>query len=389
MLILCLALEAGLRFIYHPENLGTVIRFDKDLGWSLKPRSYLRSVDTESGLDYRIRVNSLGLREREFSPVKKAGTRRILVIGDSIAFGTGVEADLRFSSFIDRALGSDIEVLNAGVCGWGNDQELIYFESTGRFLNPDVVVLTLTMANDVVNNMLDHLFLGSAPKPRFSFNGGSIELDETTLSPPSHPVHHHLRNFLKHSRLFVFVKRRVEAAVRTHEVADAGARRPSGFDKAGLERNYSHWSVYERSYDDELETGWTLTEAIIDRFADLCRRDGIELIVFAFPLKIEVDEAWRRDLIEHHELDPARFDFLKPYRRLAGFCESRGIEFIYPLDEFSRASKERNLYFAKDSHPNQFGNAVAAHALLDTLHDRHDFAFSVAAPDLDYFPTAH
>jgi hypothetical protein len=311
------------------------------------------------------------------------------VIGDSIAFGTGVEADLRFSGFIDRALGKDIEVLNAVVCGWGNDQELIYFESAGRLLKPDVVVLTLTIANDVVNNMLDHLFLGSAPKPRFAFGGGAIELDEATLSPPAPPVRHRLRNLLKHSRLFVFVKRRFDAAVRKHEVADAADRRPSGFDKAGLEKNYSHWSVYERFYDGEFETGWKLTEAIIDRFADVCRRDGIELIVFAFPLKIEVDESWRKDLIEHHEIDPARLDFLKPYRRLAEFCNSRGIEFIYPFDEFSLASKERSLYFTKDSHPNQFGNAVAAQVLLDALHDRHDFAFSVAKPDLDYFTKVH
>jgi hypothetical protein len=391
LFLLCLVTEVALRFFYHPENLGTVVRFDENLGWSLEPNSYLRSVDTELGLDYRIRVNSMGMREREFSRAKKPGTRRILVIGDSIAFGTGVDAGLRFSNFIDRALGDNTEVLNAGVCGWGTDQELIYYESTGRHLDPDAVVLTLTMANDVVNNMLDHLFLGSATKPRFTFDRhrGSIDLAGATLTPPSPPVRHRIRNLLRHSRLLVFVKRRIEATERAHAVANAGSGRPTGFEKEGLERNYSHWSVYENSYDDEFEQGWELTEALIGRFADLCRQDGVELIVFAFPLKIEVDEPWRRGLVEHHEIDPARFDFFKPYRRLASFCERRGIEFIYPLDDFKRASKKRSLYFTKDSHPNRYGNALAAQVLLETLHDRHDFAFSIAKPDLPYFTTAH
>ena len=385
LLVLCLVAEVTLRFLYHPENLGTVIRFDRNLGWNLKPNSYLRSVDNELGLDYRIRVNSLEMREREFSSVKKHGTKRILVIGDSIVFGTGVNADLRFSSFIDRALGDETEVLNAGVCGWGTDQELIYYESVGRHLGPDIVVLTVTMANDVINNMLDHLFLGTAPKPRFMLEGDSLSLAEIQLIPPGAPVHHRIRNLLKHSRLLVFVKRRIEMVARRHAVCDDRSRRPSGFDKEGLERNYSHWSVYEKSYGSRFEESWQITEALIERFALLCKQNGIELIVFAFPLKIEVDDLWRRELIRHYEIDSTRFDFRKPYRRLAAFCQSRGLEFIYPIDEFRNASKRRSLYFQKDSHPNLYGNAVAAQALLETLRDDHDFPFSIAESDLAYF----
>ena len=43
--VLLAASEIVLRFYYTPENLGTVFRFDKTLGWALKPDSHLRAVD--------------------------------------------------------------------------------------------------------------------------------------------------------------------------------------------------------------------------------------------------------------------------------------------------------------------------------------------------------
>jgi len=119
---------------------------------------------------------------------KKPGTKRILIIGDSIAFGTGVDAEWRFSDFLSRALGDDVEVINAGVCGWGTDQELLYYEKAGKDLDADIVILTFTMANDVLNNMLDHLFLarlqsrGSFSKTASSFSTSECSSPRTQAS---------------------------------------------------------------------------------------------------------------------------------------------------------------------------------------------------------------
>ena len=117
--------EAVTRIVYHPPNLGRVIHFDENLGWSLKPNSRLRSVDYMRDFDYVIDVNSFGMREREFSWEKEPSKTRVLVIGDSFTFGTGIDAKWRFSDIMNRALEGEAEVLNASVPGWGTDQELI------------------------------------------------------------------------------------------------------------------------------------------------------------------------------------------------------------------------------------------------------------------------
>lgn len=378
------AAELVLRAVYHPENLDSVIRFDEVLGWSLEPRSSLRSVDNEEGIDYRIRTNSLGMREREVKREKKPGTKRILIIGDSIAFGTGVDAEWRFSGFLSRALGDDVEVINAGVCGWGTDQELLYYEKTGRDLDPDVVILAFTMANDVLNNMLDHLFLGSAPKPRFVLDGGELALDKKTLEPPELGLERRIKNGLRKSRVLVFAKRRIDTLRYETRVKHECAKPRGGFDREGLEKNYSHWSVYESSYGPKFEEAWRVTEAILERFAHACADDGAELLVFAFPLKLDVDENWRSGLIQHFSVGSASFDFARPYERMATFCDARGIDFVYPFETFRAASRVRGLYFDRDTHPNVNGHAAAAGVLLRVLHDRIGLEFRVAGSDREY-----
>jgi hypothetical protein len=385
LVLLFAAAETTFRIVYHPENLESVVRFDERLGWVLKPNARSRSVDNQKGLDYSIRTNSLGLRDREVKENKKPGTKRILIIGDSVAYGTGVDAEWRFSDFLSRALGDDFEVLNSAVCGWGTDQELLYYEDRGKALDPDFVILTFTMANDVLNNSLDHLFLGSAAKPRFALVDGLLSLERETLEPPELRLHDEVRKVLRESRVLLFTKRRIDALRYEKHVRHACAEDHGGFDKHGLDNDYSHWSVYERAYGPPFENAWRVTEALLERLSRACAGDGVQLIVFAFPLKLEVDDAWRRQLLGHFGIDSTLLDLRKPYDRLATICRDRGIECLYPLGTFREAARSRALYFARDSHPNAYGHAAAAGVILGVLREEFSVDFRIAEADRAYF----
>jgi lysophospholipase L1-like esterase len=67
------------------------------------------------GVAYRVRTNGLGFREREFPP-PDPGRPRVLVLGDSITFGKGVEEAERMTNVLQRVL-PDRVVLNLGVEG--------------------------------------------------------------------------------------------------------------------------------------------------------------------------------------------------------------------------------------------------------------------------------
>jgi hypothetical protein len=366
VLMLLVVAETVSRIAYRPENLGSVICFDPTLGWRLRPNVSYRSVDHQTGLDYLIKTNSLGLRDREFPLDEPAGRRRILLIGDSVTFGTGVDADWRFSDFMQRALGDDVAVINAGVPGWGNDQELLYYETTAYKFEPDIVVLTFTMANDVVNNALAHLFLGTAPKPRFEVKAGSLrQVDAVKIPEPISPPL--WKTIGRHSRFLLFVKRRLDrwVYVRHAHIAGemggavrAGRPLPKGF-RAETAGDLTHWSVFESPPSAVTEDAWSVTEALIVRFARICREHGATPVVFALPPRIQIDIAWREGLLARAELDSSAFDFYGAFERLSSCCLRNGIPFVYPYDEFSRAFARRALYHPADSHPNRYGHALA------------------------------
>jgi hypothetical protein len=383
--LLFLLTELIARALYFPENLGRVFRFDRDLGWSLEPNSSLRSVDYFSGLDWRIDINSLGLRERDVQLEKPKGKKRVLILGDSVVFGTGVDASHRFSDFLNRALDPDYEVINGGVAGWGTDQELIYYELRGCNLKPDVVVLTLTIANDVLNNMIDHLFLKTSPKPRFTMDGDSLTLVRMNYEGPKVQNPSLLRRLMRESRLLVFVKRRLDRMKYERMAMKTIDCVPPGFTRANLDKNYSNWSVYRKSCSPQFDEAWRVTEAILKRFSDLCRANGAHLIVFAFPLRIEVDADWRTGLLRRIHVDPSYLDMKKPYDRLATFCSEEGIHYIYPLHVFEDALKRKYLYIENDNHPNVYGHALAARVLLTEMQSRIPFNPHFVESDRPYF----
>lgn len=382
--------EVVARVLYRPENLGTVIRFDRHLGWSLAPGTQLHSVDKGRSLDYEIYINSLGLREREFDVRKREGTRRVVFVGDSFGFGVGVEDGQRCSEFVSRALGEGQEVINASVCGWGTDQEFIYYERFVRHLDPDVVVLVFCMSNDVLNNMLDHLYLGSTPKPRYVLSD-SLELVGGELERPRVALVDRARLLLRRSRLLLFVKRRLD---RLREPpADVAApddhHTHPGYRLHDRRHGHSHWSVFERSYDADMEQAWKVTEAIIARLAQACLRDGAELVLLAFPLQVEVDAPWRHRALARAGIDEADLDLLRPFARLEAICQRLGVAYVHPLEQFREASRAHSLYLDKDVHPNVFGHAVAARALLDELSDHYGFDVHVAESDRAYIEPVH
>ena len=287
--------------------------------------------------------------------------RRILIVGDSIAFGSGLDVGERFSEVLGRELGDSVEVVNAGVPGWGNDREMLFYELRLRRLKPDVVILSFTGNNDVVNNALGGALLeerhqaalragrGFTPhdSARSAARPGPVDAHEVAAAQQPAPGLHCKRRLMRVSYRHRSGRRPRSSCTgssRTARLALVGVRKSSRrCDERGLECDRSH-----------------------PRAADDCRADSARFIVFAMPLKLEVDDAWREQVIKGTNAD-ARIDMAYPYRRLHEFCAAHHIEYYYPVDEFRRVAAHETLYFEKDSHPNIRGNQITADYLRDVL----------------------
>ena len=104
-----------------------------------------------------IRTNSLGLRSPEITLAKPPDTFRILVLGDSVTFGWSLRGEDTYASQLASLLATlrpnqRVEVINAGVSGYGTWQELRWLQETGLALEPDVIIVQAHL-NDAADNL--------------------------------------------------------------------------------------------------------------------------------------------------------------------------------------------------------------------------------------------
>ncbi len=116
-----------------------------------------KSVDGE----WEFTINSRGFRDlREFKYRKSPDVVRVLVLGDSFTAGYEVRQDKTYASILERYLkknGLNAEVINAGMSGNSNAEELVFFEQEGVKYQPDVVILGF-FANDLIDNRRANLY---------------------------------------------------------------------------------------------------------------------------------------------------------------------------------------------------------------------------------------
>ena len=133
--------------IHYRGRFPYPLVFDEHRLWRQRPH-----WEGEHRGGVRVAFNSLGLREsREFTGAKPA--QRILVLGDSIAFGYALEQDETISHRMEErwnpAHPRQIEVINAGVPGYATQQETVLLRELAPILEPDLVLLFFCTNNDI------------------------------------------------------------------------------------------------------------------------------------------------------------------------------------------------------------------------------------------------
>ena len=143
-------------------------KYDSLLGWAHEPGQ--EGIFETPQFRTVVRINANGLRDREHSYERQGDIERILVLGDSFAWGYGVEESERFSQLLEKSM--DVEVINAGVSGYSTDQELLWYRNEGTKYETDLVVLVLA-GNDVGDNdrqLVNTIYY----KPKFVLEEGQL-----------------------------------------------------------------------------------------------------------------------------------------------------------------------------------------------------------------------
>lgn len=264
-----------------------------------------RSIDVDIG-SYRVRTNALGFRGPEITVAKPDGVFRILVLGDSVCFGVGVDDDVtflrRWENELNAAGSRRFEVVNSGHPMYDTTQELALLRDDGLALDPDLVLLVYVVNDiDPTRDVVEQAVLGLPARPGEAIaDPGDLWTGLAGLLRPALP-----------------------ATARLLELQSDPAARwlttmPPGTD-------------YVPEQVGKGPRGWQRSQQALLEIRRLCREAGLPLFV-----------------LDHS---------LPPVRALPAFCRSNDIryfEFRFTSDELALPIRNSML----DSHANAAGNEL-------------------------------
>ena len=298
-----------------------------------------------------VSQNGKGNRGEDVPFDKPAGVRRVVVIGDSQAWGYGVgDADTipaRLALRLNEGGAARYQVVNLGVGGYGTDQAVLKFLAQGRRYAPDVVVLTV-FKNDPVEN--EHTVAWGVEKPRFYIEDGRLCLGNVPpFRAPGWPNNRLLADRERGWRVpFTSIDLARSATVRffaDREWLPSLLAKGDGGEMALVRRAIDCVGNRDAYAGDGLQ--------ILGRLAAELKRitagDGARLVLLLVPKTKEME-------------DPGLPAYYEPL--LAGF-RAQGIPFV----ELRRhlAGEGAAAFLPNDPHLSPLGSAAAASALYECL----------------------
>jgi hypothetical protein len=340
------------------------------LPWELKPGAVDRQVDPYGEFDCEFRINSLGLRDDEISPQKPPGVTRILMLGDSMTVGWGVEQEECFAGLLDELLNAEgdptasprprYEVVNCGWASWyTTDGAYVFLRHRIDELDPDLVVLDFFL-NDPAELRPDDW------RPR------GADLPDSIAAPPGAEAEGDARGILRRVRDYLAQRSYVLNLLRQIWKGSV-QRRALGEDVFTLEAarraEYPASAVllFAKSYPPDFEHRLELTERLLVAMRDLLAERGTEFAVFIMPADFQIVQEKR----ERYGILPVIFHD-QPYveakaqRRVTDLCERNGIP-VLDLLPVLREQCTGDCFFSYDPHLTPAGHAIVAQAMASYL----------------------
>jgi lysophospholipase L1-like esterase len=270
------------------------------------PRGYF-----DEGATLTYRANSLGFRGPDVPLEKEPGVVRIVGLGDSFTFGTGVRYEDTFLHVLETILneadlGARFEVLNLGTSGYNTWYEVALLSQLDPAMDFDVVLICF---------FLNDAGAGGTTRP---FNVATAHAD--------------LPFWRRHSRLLDQLAARIE---RRQAAKRLGAS-------------------YRDSFREDA-AGWVRARKALVRARVLANQRGFRLVLAIFPVLWNLSDD---------------YPFAEIHETVASFAKSWGIPVLDLLPAFDGCDGPELWVHPNNQHPNELAHEIAGRALARFLVDR-------------------
>lgn len=328
-------------------------RGQREAGTRLRRNTEARHQQDE--FDVGVQINSKGLRDDEIAYRKPAGEKRFLSVGDSFAFGLGVELEETYCKVAEQALGGQWHGINTGVPGWSTADELDFLRYEGFRYQPDLVVVC-HFRNDLTDNALHsayHLTDGGRAERMRPFTGyydGPPEalavqpvlerIQQRRAQPGPPPREAPTGWWAAHSNLYRLARQAVSRARYRF-----GRQRDKQVDKLVAQR--------QQRVRDRHQTERPLTGALLAEITRECRSREVPTIILLMPHPEETVAHGQSGMREE-------------LRDITSPAESLGARVVDLAPSLYEAGVER-VYFGRDYHINAVGHRIVGELLADAI----------------------
>jgi hypothetical protein len=362
---------------YFPER-GFIYRLHPLYHYALAPgtRKQFERHPVNGGGRVLVTVNSQGFRGDE---LRASPGFRVVVYGDSL-----IEADFahlpetfakRLETHLTDLRHAPVEVVNAGVNGYGPDQCLRRFEDEVGWLHPQLVVFPIFADNDfgdVLRNRLYRLDDGG----RLVDGGGVVSpsLRQKFAEGEEQTPFHLLRGAqrLLRGRRFAAEAREAQLPQKLAVYIEKSIKLcRKEYEEIVVRRSPEVTSVFEDHYDADVSLSpasasarykRALFEALLGRIRAVTSAAGVPALVLVVPSAIDMCDRYdvRVDTTAFPEYVPSRLS-----AEAAGAAERQGLPVVDLFDRFRREGADRLYYRHGDDHWNADGQDLAARLVAE------------------------
>jgi lysophospholipase L1-like esterase len=311
-----------------------VYRVDPEVRYVLAP-SQRGWID-----DGFVTTNSRGFRGGETDIPKPQGRLRLVVIGDSVAFGMGVNDADTFSQQLEQLLRAryperEIDVVNLGVPGYATRQEVALLERNLSLLQPDIVLVGF-YENDLPDTIDDKAVTGTRINVSRPADGQVLHMNPGPSS--------WMERQARRSRAVYIASHALKGLVHRGE---------------GKQGSSMELDLLEGRSTAELETAWQRVAVQLEKLQASAERSGFVAGIIVLPPREQVLGLYPDS------------EYQKRINQVAAHV---GLFVIDPLPALkARAGNKGSLFIPYDrNHPSAAGHRLIAQAIMEYFNQHQD-----------------
>lgn len=297
-----------------------------------------------------VTFNSVGMRDVEHPLAKPPGVFRILLLGDSFMEALQVPFEESLPYLVEQELqkrtGKKIELINAGVGGWGTDDELRYLTSYGLAYQPDLIVVVMTLHNDLNDNL------------RLEWHRMDGDSLVTLQRAPMSFVDYHMTEFK------AYLSTRFQLYQLWRRV-----RHGSEIRRTAQQLRSHVVQLFEEPTPPRITQGLKLTRLLLQQINDSATARGAHLAIVLLPIHFQLSDSGFSTALKAESLSTAGLHIDQPQRMITAVADSLNIPVVDLLPSFQKWAADTNapLFLGWDGHWNADGHRLAAGATTEGL----------------------